>query len=234
MANIKPEFKNEWIYHVYNRGVEKRNIFLNERDYVRFMYNMFVCNGQERVFHLERLSNEEIIQFINNASANEEKQLVEILNFALMPNHFHISLKQKVDGGIVSFMQKLGISSTMCFNKKYERVGPLFQGNFKASSVGLDDAHFLYIPHYIHLNPLDLMRGDRQYIQTADKMHFLENYRWSSLPDYLGKNNFSNILNKDFLLTKFGGSAKYKKELLKALKEKEGINQTLFDEFDEN
>jgi len=233
MANIKPEFKNGWAYHVYNRGVEKRDIFLNERDYVRFVYNMFVCNGQEKASHLERLSNDEVLYFVNSAKTDESKKLVEILTFTLMPNHFHLELRQKVDGGIIKFMHKLGTSTTMCFNKKYERVGHLFQGNFKASSVGLDDAHFLYIPHYIHLNPLDLMSGDRQHIQTNDKMHFLENYRWSSLADYLGKNNFSNVLNIDFLLEKFGSNAKYKKELIKALKEKEGVNQTLFDEFDE-
>ncbi len=232
MTTVKPEFKNGWVYHVYNRGVEKRDIFLNERDYIRFLYNLAVCNGFEKIFRMERLSNDEILHFLNNAKIDKGKQLVEILSFVLMPNHFHLLLVQKVDGGIVKFMQKLGTSTTMCFNKKYERVGPLFQGNFKASSVGLDDEHFLYMPHYIHLNPLSLMRTISKKT-IDDKMHFLENYRWSSLVDYFGKNNFSNILNKNFLLEKFGGSTKYKKDLLKALKEKEGVNPTLFNEFDE-
>ena len=82
--------------------------------------------------------------------------IVEILAFVLMPNHFHLILQQKVDSGITKFMHKLGTGYTMYFNEKYSRVGHLFQGRFKAVLVEKDH-HFLYLPHYIHLNPLDLM-----------------------------------------------------------------------------
>jgi len=225
--STKPAFIHDEIYHVYNRGVEKRNIFMCNRDYIRFMYNIFTCNEQKGLDHLSRVSNNDILLFINNASIDTETQLVEILGFVLMPNHFHFILRQKIDGGITKFMQKIGIAYTMYFNKKYERVGSLFQGNFKAVHINTD-AHFLYILHYVHLNPLSIIKNSGQ-DPILTKMSFLEKYKWSSLPDYLGYVNFSNIFNKKFFLDIFEGEKKYKEDLLQFIEK-----NTEYDDIDNN
>lgn len=206
----RPAFVGDEIYHVYNRGVEKRNIFLDDDDYFRFIHYLFHLNDKNSQGNLDR----EIMREIGTPSSKKEREpLVEILAFALMPNHFHLILKQKEDGGIVKFMQKIGVGYAMSFNKKNKRVGPLFQGRFKAVLVE-KDAHFMYLPHYIHLNPLDLLNKGVP-ISLIEKMKFLKEYRWSSFPDYIGIKNFPSVTRRDFLLNFFGGEEKYKKDLEK-------------------
>ena len=114
-------------------------------------------------------------------------------------------------------MRKIGTGYTNYFNTKYKRVGPLFQGKFK--SVNLESqAHLLYLPHYIHLNPLDLSMPEwrERKIKGADRaLKFLESYRWSSYPDFVGKKNFPSVTQRDFLYSIYGSrtSINYKKEL---------------------
>lgn len=114
-------------------------------------------------------------------------------------------------------MQKLGTGYTMYFNKKYERVGALFQGRFKASLID-QKAHFIHLPYYIHTNSLDLIsyRGS-----TSIKVKFLKKYRWSSFLDYIGEENFSSVTSRGFLSEFFGGSKNYRKETVKWLEERD-------------
>jgi putative transposase len=108
-------------------------------------------------------------------------------------------------------MQKLGTGYTMYFNQKHNRVGGLFQGRFKAINID-GEVHFIHLPHYIHTNPLSLNYGG------STSIEFLENYRWSSFPDYIGKKNFPSVTKRGFLLNVFGSEKKYKaltEELLK-------------------
>jgi putative transposase len=146
------------------------------------------------------------------------KILVEILLFTLMPNHFHLLLRQKAQHGIVRFMQKVGTGYTNYFNLKYKREGGLFQGRFKAVLIE-NNEQLQYIPQYIHLNPLKLNYGSSTLIDWKNKFQLLENYRWSSLSDYIGKNNFPSLTQRDFLLNIFNGEKNYKKHLINCLKE---------------
>ena len=128
--------------------------------------------------------------------------MIELMTFCLMPNHFHLMVRQKVENGITEFMRKLGTGYTNYFNQKYERVGTLFQGKFKAAHVQ-EEPHFLYLPYYIHLNPLDLYEAGwrEQRVGDTDKaLAFLDSYRWSSYLDYIGKKNFPSVTQRDFLL----------------------------------
>lgn len=208
----QPQFANNELYHIYNRGVEKRTIFLNRKDYTRFTDNLFVFNDLAPALNLGYTLEKQAIDYTRPREIQ-----VEILAFSLLPNHFHLLLRQKVDGGITKFMRKLGTGYTNYFNKKYSRVGPLFQGIFKSVLIK-KQTHLMYIPHYIHLNPLDLIIPEWRNKNLKDKekaLNFLDSYRWSSYLDYIGKSNFPNIINKDSAkdIYRSGTSIDYKAEI---------------------
>lgn len=200
----KPVFVDGHIYHVYNRGVEKRVVFLDERDHSRFVHHLYELNDSKPVRNVH--------YFLNHKTGNVEARkifgtqkrdvLVEILVFTLMPNHFHLMLRQVQENGIVRFMQKLGTGYTMYFNKKYDRVGCLFQGPFKAAHI-TEDAHLIHLPYYIHTNPLPLN-------SSMHPVQYLEKYKWSSFLDYIGIQNFPYVTKRAFLLNIFGGEDKYR------------------------
>ena len=217
----KPQFANNQIYHIYNRGVEKRKIFLDDKDYFRFIHDLFEFNDLNPAINLFYYFNSQSIEVEHHYFKKEQKSrklLVEILAFVLMPNHFHLLLRQKREGGIIKFMQKLG-GYTMYFNQKYERVGPLFQGRFKAILIK-DHSHLIHLPYYIHLNPIELAFPDWPNHQGSTSLiiNFLEKYRWSSWLDYVGIKNFPSVTSREFLADIFGGPEKHKKETIKWLK----------------
>ncbi len=221
---IKPQFVSDQIYHIYNRGVEKRDIFIDSKDYFRFIHDLFEFNDEGAVLNVEyrfNSNNMEVEPQYFKEERKPRKLLVEILVFTLMPNHFHLLLRQKKDNGIVRFMHKLGTGYTNYFNKKYERVGGLFQGRFKAVLVS-EETHFIHLPFYIHTNQLDLINyGSSTSINWKKRVDFLNNYKWSSYLDYIGKNNFPSVTSREFLLEFFGGEKEYKKTTTNWLKERD-------------
>lgn len=221
MRNIR--FVNEGIYHVYNRSVEKREIFVDDQDRFRFIHDLFEFNDEAPAVNL--YYKRPLIQSYEAKPRKIEQQkrklLVEILAFVVMPNHFHLLLRQIKENGISNFMHKLGTGYTMYFNQKYERAGSLFQGTYKAVLVN-QEAHFIHLPYYIHFNPLDLKFPewrDREIKNYKQAMKFLENYRWSSFLDYIGKKNFPSVTQREFLNEFFEGPENYKKDAMKWLKE---------------
>ena len=226
----KPKFANNELYHIYNRGVEKRTIFLNQTDYLRFVHDLFEFNDDKPTpssnirFSLRQpsmVNSNHLQQCLEVQLPNiARKLLVEVLVFCLMPNHYHLLLRQRIDGGIVKFMQKLGTGYTNYFNQKCKRVGPLFQGRFKAVLINRD-SHFIHIPYYIHANPLELIMPkwkEREIENYKKAARFLENYRWSSFLDYIGKKNFPSVTQRGFLLKLLGGPGEYEKDFIKWLK----------------
>jgi len=198
----RPTFVDDEIYHAYNRGVEKRKIFLTEKDYLRFIHDMYEFNDERPAFNSGFHFGSLLKSDFNSIFRGSRKPLVEILCFCLMPNHYHFLIRQLIDGGITEFMRKIGAGYTNYFNTKYDRVGPLFQGKFKAVHV-TKEAHLLYLPHYIHLNPLDLTMPEwrEQRIRSPEKaLKFLESYRWSSYLDHIGKKNYPSVTQRDFIL----------------------------------
>lgn len=211
----KPPFVTGEIYHIYNRGVEKRNIFMDNQDHFRFINCLAEFNDinpapPSNIRYLLRNPSQATsecleVQLLNKVPGR--KPIIEILAFCLMPNHYHLLVKQVKDQGIPKFMQKLGTGYTNYFNLRNKRVGSLFQGRFKAILIE-EDAHLRHLPTYIHLNPLDLefpewRMGNIKNMNRA--LEFLENYRWSSHPEYSGNNkhNFSSVIKKDLLLNIF-------------------------------
>ncbi len=221
MRNIR--FVNEGIYHVYNRSVEKREIFVDDQDRFRFIHDLFEFNDEAPAvnFYYKRPLIQSYEAKPRKIEQQKRKLLVEILAFVVMPNHFHLLLRQIKENGISNFMHKLGTGYTMYFNQKYERAGSLFQGTYKAVLVN-QEAHFIHLPYYIHFNPLDLKFPewrDREIKNYKQAMKFLENYRWSSFLDYIGKKNFPSVTQREFLNEFFEGPENYKKDAMKWLKE---------------
>lgn len=176
-------------YHIYNRGVEKRNIFLDEADRKRFVRLLYLANGEE---HL-------VFRLVQGLPLNEVligPRHVAIGAYALMPNHFHILIKEIKEGGTTKFMEKLQTAYSMYFNKKNERVGPLFQGTFKAEHVDRDE-HLKYLFAYIHLNPIKLLEPQWKESGIQNKKsakRFLEKYPFSSYVDHKGEKREENII----------------------------------------
>jgi putative transposase len=218
----KIKFIEGEIYHIYNRGVEKRDIFLENKDYFRFIHDLFEFNDEEPATLL--YYKKPFIQSYETKSHridHKRKLMVEIIVFTLMPNHFHLLLRPGRENAISEFMHRLGVGYSMYFNQKYERSGSLFQGPYKAVLVE-KDSHFIHLPYYIHLNPLDLKFPewrDKEIKDYKEAIKFLENYRWGSFQDYIGKKNFPSVTQREFLNKFFGGPEQYKKDILKWLKE---------------
>jgi len=170
-------------YHIYNRGTEKRKIFLSARDHERFLSLLYLANGEERVDMKRqgRTLSELMLQ-------DKGKKLVEVCAYCLMPNHFHLILKEIDEGGISKFMQKIITGYTMYFNKNYERSGALFQGKFK-SEHAKNDRYLKYLIAYLHLNPIKLFDSNWKENGIRDRKRaekFLDGYIYSSFLDYCG------------------------------------------------
>lgn len=223
---MKRTFSANEIYHVINRGVDKRSIFMEDEDYFRFLHDLFEFNDTEPVnnvtyFFRNRPNSKDIASpYIAAKERRVRKLLVEVLAFCLMPNHYHLLLRPKFDDGVTQFVKKLNIGYAKYFNEKYQRNGTLFQGRFKAVHV-TNEAHFIHLPYYIHCNPLDLCAPEwreRKLKNHTTALKFLENYRWSSHLDYLGKKNFPSVTQREFLLEFFGGTTGYENAFIRWLK----------------
>jgi len=183
-------------YHIYNRGTDKRVIFKNTKDYNRFVLLLYLCNSTKPVNIEAELQKGRT--FLELMESNRGDELVDIGAYCLMPNHFHILIKEKNEKGISLFMKKLSTAYSMYFNKKYDRSGALFEGRFKAKHIS-DDAYLKYLFAYIHLNPIKIIDSEWKENGICNKSEakiYLSKYEYSSYLDYLGKNRAGKtILN---------------------------------------
>ena len=181
-------------YHVFNRGIDRRDIFNTDEDKVRFQKLLYLCNGDKAVD----------LRSIPLGSAYDfpvGERLTSVGAYALMDNHFHLLLRELRDGAISLFMQKLGTSHTKFFNLKNGRTGRLYEGTFKAVHVE-NDNHLKRLFSYIHLNPTVLTSRDagRESKSHEYTLKELRNFYFSSYQDHLGTDRIeSKILTlKDF------------------------------------
>lgn len=203
-TNRKIVFGNNEYYHVFNRGVEKRHTFTNRREFLRAIDAINFYKFHELPMRYSKyleLEQQKRADFLKSLEDGEVQ--VEIIAFCLMPNHFHFLLKQIKDNGIVKFMAKFTNSYTKYFNTKHERVGPLFQGVFKAVHVESDE-QLLHLSRYIHLNPV---------VGFIVKPEDIANYQWSSYPEYLELLDSKMVNSKD-ILSFFKSKGDYEKFVL--------------------
>lgn len=173
-------------YHLYNRGVEKRTLFKNPYDHNRFMTLLYLCNSYEPVDIGAYLENGGSLRDL--FSRKRKNTLVDIAAYCLMPNHFHILVREGSEKGISIFMQKLGTAYATYFNKKYKRTGTLFEGPFKAKHVDTEP-YLLYLTAYIHLNPVKLIEPEWKELGIRNKKSsekYLHEYAYSSFLEYAG------------------------------------------------
>lgn len=169
-------------YHLFNRGVDKRIIFTSDADRQRFMDALRLARlaKSPKVSWLNKQINLGNIDSTYLAKLEEKygPSLLDIISYSLMPNHFHLQVKELIEGGITRFFRKLGTSYAMYFNIKYERTGRLFESGYKAVLIKTDE-QFIHLSRYIHMNP-----------SFSSKINIspeeLRECPWTSLPDYLG------------------------------------------------
>lgn len=214
----KIQFTKGYIYHLYNRGVEKRDIFLNENDRWRFLQGLFLFNDVDSAINIlwqtERASGVATFKTIKDflrKKIEKRTPLVRIMADCLMPNHYHLLVEEIRNNGISKFMHKLGTGYTEYFNKKRERTGSLFEGPFKA--VLVDNQEYLeQVLIYINaVNPAQIVEPalKEKGIKNMDKViDFINNYPWSTHQEYLGKRE-SIIIDKGLLGEIFGDPKEY-------------------------
>jgi putative transposase len=175
-------------YHAYTRGNDKRKIFLDEKDYIRFLVLLYTSNSTETI-HLSNFNGlGKISGLLKMFNQKRKDTLVDIGAYCLMPNHVHLLLKEKIDGGISLFTQKLFTAYSMYFNRRHQRTGKLFDSVFKAEHAD-DDNYLKYLYAYIHLNPISLVEKKWKEKIIEDKTQakkFLNKYNYSSYLDYSG------------------------------------------------
>lgn len=215
----KVKFAPNCIYHVYNRGVEKRSIFMQDRDRWRFLQGLFLFNDERTTANLlwriereneGRINFRILREFVEKNSA-DRKPLVRIMADCLMPNHYHLLLEELVEGGVTKFMHKLGTGYTVYFNKKYERVGGLFQGSFKAIQVDNDEYLQNLIVYVNVINPAELIEPGlkEEGVKDVERiMNFTKEFPWSTNQEYLELRN-SPIIDKGFANTLFRTAREY-------------------------
>jgi len=224
---MKEEFIPEF-FHTYNRGVEKRKIFLNKEDSFRGIHDIYEFNDVSAVINVNyRAEREQIYGYRIPIDRRPRELLIDIMAWCLMPNHYHFFSREKRKDGLSKFQQKFGIGFTNYFNLKYDRSGVLFQGKYKKVRV-LDNDQACHLICYIHSNLLDLWKPNWKEeglssldIQAALKFLESEQNRWSSHRDYWGIKNFPSLINNEFLSGFFGGSKGYREFFTDWLKQYE-------------
>lgn len=184
-------------YHVLNRGVDKRVVFNNKQDYVRFERNLQLLNTSD-----DAPTNDWTIR--KRMLAKAQNKLVTIHAYCLMPNHYHLLLSPLTDNGISLFMKKINMGYARYFNEQNDRSGSLWQGKYKSILID-NQAHLNYIPFYIHLNALDLTlpqwrEGKASSFKKA--MDHLNAYRWSSHEKFLDPSHALNSIVQDSFFIK--------------------------------
>lgn len=209
-------------YHVFNRGISHQPTFLIKSDYEQaklalsyYQYNSLPM----RLSRFKEQSFEQRTEILNQFEVLKEFS-VRIVSFVLMPNHFHFLLYQTAENGVSKFLNNFTNSYTRYFNTKHEKVGPIFQGRFKAVHIETTE-QLMHVSRYIHLNPV---------VSYVIKDKELLTYPWSSFPDYL-KGTSSNIWLEP-ILKQFSSSDAYRKFVLDHIdyaKKLEGIKHLVLE-----
>lgn len=180
----KSKLETGTFYHLFNRGVDKRAVFVSQDDHDRFQAYLFLLNDEKNIRPANFFVGERAKKIFD---AHRRGNLVAIAAYSLLPNHFHILATPLVDGGLSKFMQRVQTAYTMYFNEKHHRTGSLFEGAFKAAHVA-DENHLKYVLGYIHMSPAKLFDAKWEGAtvgQLSTLAHKAAQYKYSSVGEYL-------------------------------------------------
>ncbi|MCX6712793.1 MAG: transposase [Candidatus Vogelbacteria bacterium] len=194
--NRKIKFAVGDYYHIYIRGNNRQKVFLDERDYLRYLLLLYTSNSVGTI-HLSDYQTNNLGALF---SLKREEPLVAIGAYCQMPNHIHLLVREIREGGISLFMQKLSTAYSMYFNIKHSKTGSLFERPFKAKHIA-EDVYLKYLFAYIHLNPVKINDPDgwagKRLLHSDTAKQFLEYYRYSSYPFYTGRQRMEDgVLNR--------------------------------------
>ncbi|MAG12041.1 MAG: hypothetical protein CMI52_04550, partial [Parcubacteria group bacterium] len=188
-------------YHVFNRGNNKQKIFQDDRDNARFLFSILYYGLTHKILP----KSENITNYLYNGKFDVEldieqleEKTVNLHGFALMPNHFHLLLREATKNGISKYMQRLQNSYTKYYNARHKTAGHLLQGPYKVVSI-TNELQLLYLTAYIHRNPAEILDWNGN--EHA--------YPWSSFQDYITKNRWEKILNTKILNSTFQTPQEY-------------------------
>jgi putative transposase len=187
------------IYHVFNRGIDRRLTFNHKYEYERAIRTISFYRFCQTALKLSRflsLSFKRQQEFLKTLGA--ARPLVSVICYCLMPNHFHLLLRQETDGAISRYLSNFQNSYTRYFNVSNERDGPLFMDQFKAVRIE-SEAQLVHVSRYIHLNP------HTAFLTKTEKE--LELYPWSSFREYISG---GAIVESEIVLGLFAGSDSYR------------------------
>lgn len=195
-----PKIKNhapEEYYHIYNRGMQKQPIFETDKDRLRFLFLLFVFQGKNSIKNVSREIEQNVQSSTLHIGPELEKEIlenrtIELISFCLMPNHFHLQILEKTEGGIPKYMQRVLTAYTKYFNIRHQKSGHLLQGSYK-SVLMEDDRQLLHVSTYIHKNPYEL----KGWKGREDK------YPWSSFQDYVSVSRWGNLLSTGIILDRY-------------------------------
>lgn len=199
----KFRFAPDSYYHICNRSNNEQPLFLDEKDYARFLFSALFYQAPVPFNNLGRQSSYFVKHLMFNISSDTLEKVistrkVELNIFTIMPNHFHLLLQEKTRKGISLYLQRLQNSYAKYFNTKYKKRGHLFQGTFRAVPVETDE-QLLYLSAYIHRNP----RKIKEWKDSEVK------YPWSSYQDLVKKNRWGELLRPDIILNQFSSTNAY-------------------------
>ncbi|MDZ7785840.1 MAG: transposase [Candidatus Saccharibacteria bacterium] len=170
--NVVKEFGADSMYHVYNRGVDKRIIFTDQRDYAVFLsflkYALLSDAEHQKKDEVDTTLLTDAQRFNLRREGLADK--VDLVSFCLMPNHFHLLLYQYEPDAITKLMRSIATGYAIYFNKRHERTGSLFQGVYKASRIN-SDAYWWHVSRYIHLNPPDIGEDYKTYPYSSYRFY---------------------------------------------------------------
>lgn len=201
-------------YHIFNRGNNKQIIFRDYRDWVRFLFLIIYIQSDIRLYNLGR----QVTHYVKHSVFNIQNETltkilknrrVKLINFSVMPNHFHLTLYEISESGISSYMQRVQNAYTKYYNTKYKTNGHIFQGPFKYVHIK-DNQQLLYLSTYIHKNPTELAGWKDKELE----------YLWSSYQDYVKNNRWGKLLSHEIISEQFLKPTDYKRFVMESIAKK--------------
>jgi len=206
----KTVFAEQEYYHLYARGNDKRVLFHTGKDRARFLF--LLLHGQARlpIYNTKRFvdnfSHKQGFGFTKKAENNIiENRDVELIAFAIMPNHFHAIVGEVNKSGISNYMHRVLTGYAMYYNKRYEKSGHVFQGPFGSTHITTNE-QLIYTSAYVHLNPIEISAYRKNPIS----------FPWSSYQDYIKENRWGKLLLPDVLISQYKDVGDYRRTVLES------------------